>query len=198
MKQLYQEKFKKHGVSPKSLLWKGKGAAHQRFREFWKEIDFNDKKVLDIGCGFGEMGKFLLKRYEGVDYTGIDIVPEFIKEAKKQVPNGKFEVADFLKNKIDGTTYDVVIASGVLNGNWEDNMNYRKTAISKMFELTNKTLAFNMLGAHPQPKNDLSSNIWHADSLEILKVCMNLTRRVVLRANYHPKDFTIIMQKTRP
>ncbi|MBL7036240.1 class I SAM-dependent methyltransferase [Candidatus Microgenomates bacterium] len=200
--KLYKKNLKKHGVGPKALLWKSKGAAHQRFREFWKEIDFTDKKVLDIGCGFGEMGKFLLKRYKGVDYSGIDIVPEFIKEAKIQVPGGKFEVIDFLNEKIDGS-YDVVIASGVLNSNSEgnkingDNMNYRKNAITKMFELTTKTLAFNMLGAHPQPKNDPTSNIWYADSLEIVKHCMSLTRRVVLRANYHPRDFTIIMQKIR-
>lgn len=200
--KLYKEKFEKHGVSPKALLWKSKGAAHQRFREFWKEIDFNNKKVLDIGCGFGEMGKFLLKRYEGVDYTGIDILPEFIKEAKKQVPGGEFFVVDFLKDKIDDR-YDIVIASGVLNSNSEDNiingdnMNYRRKAITKMFELTKKTLAFNMLGAHPQPKNNSSGNVWYADSLEILEFCMSLTRRVVLRANYHLKDFTIIMKKVK-
>lgn len=199
MKKLYQKKFKKHGVDPKSLLWKSKGAAHQRFREFWKEIDFTNQKVLDIGCGFGEMGKFLLKRYKGVKYTGIDVVPEFIEEAKKQVPGGNFVVSDFLKDKInppEGGSYDIVLASGVLNSNSEGNIKYRKIAINKMFELTRKTLAFNMLGAHPQPKNNPKSNIWYADSIEILGYCMSLTRRVVLRANYHPRDFTIIMQKT--
>lgn len=199
-KKLYQKKFKEYGVDPRSLLWKGKGAAHQRFRQFWAEIDFNNKKVLDIGCGFGEMGKFLLKRYENIDYTGVDIVPEFIQTAKVQVPDGKFLVADFLKDKINlpvGGGYDVVIASGVLNSTTEDNVRYRKIAIKKMFELTSDTLAFNMLGAHPQPKSDPKSNVWYADSLEILEYCMSLTRRVIFRASYHPKDFTIIIQRTK-
>src|SRR3972149_11007872 len=140
---IYQSKFKKFGVDPKSLLWKTKGAAHQRFRQFWAEIDFTDKKVLDIGCGFGEFGKFLLKRYEGVRYTGVDITPEFIETAKKEVPDVNFFVADLFKGEIEGT-YDVVIASGVLNSNVEarfrkasarrsQNLEYRKEGIKRMF-----------------------------------------------------------------
>jgi len=200
---LYQNSFKKFGVDPKSLLWKTRGAAHQRFRQFWAEIDFNNKTVLDIGCGFGEFGKFLLKRYKNVDYTGIDITAEFIEEAKKLVPTGKFRTIDF--NKLNGQ-YAVVIASGVLNSNVEarlrgtsarqsDNLEYRKQAIKKMFSLTSDIFAFNMLGGHPAPQNDKDSNVWYSDSLEILDYCMTLTPRVILRANYHSKDFTILMFK---
>ena len=192
---LYQDNFKKFGVDPKSLLWKTRGAAHQRFRQFWAEIDFSNKKVLDIGCGFGEFGKFLLKRYENVDYTGIDIVPEFIEEARKLVPGGKFNVMDF--NNLDGK-YQVVIASGVLNSNVEgDNLEYRKKAIKKMFSLTSDIFAFNMLGSHPAPITKKGSNVWYADSLEILEFCMTLTPKVILRANYHSKDFTIFMYKEK-
>lgn len=192
---LYQNNFRKYGVDSKSLLWKSPGAAHQRFRQMWKEVDFTNKKVLDIGCGFGEFGRFLFKRYEGVDYTGIDIMPDFIEAAKKMVPNGKFFVADYLKDKINDK-YDVVVASGVLNGNLgASSLEYRKKAIKKMFSLTTGTLVFNMLGAHPQPLNNLESNVYYSDSLEILKYCMTLTRRVILRANYHPKDFTIVMER---
>lgn len=192
----YKARFKKYGVNPKSLLWKSRGAAHQRFRQFWAEIDFDGKNVLDIGCGFGEFGKFLLKRYEGVSYKGIDVVPEFIEEARKLVPEGEFEVQDF--NKMDGK-YDVVIASGVLNSNQggnEQNRRFRENAIKKMFSLTKDIFAFNMLGGHPTPKNTKDSNIWYTDSLTILRYCTSLTRRVILRANYHPRDFTIVMHKT--
>lgn len=229
---LYQNNFKKYGVDPKSLLWKTRGAAHQRFRQFWAEIDFNDKKVLDIGCGFGEFGKFLLKRYKNVDYTGIDIIPEFIENAKKEVPGGNFFVVDYLNKTInkesnqwvtrDGephgrgpelvsrwkgrgaiewqdpldVLYGVVIASGVLNSNrGGQNLAFRKTAIKKMFSLTSDILAFNMLGSHPSVENKKDSNVWYSDSLMILEYCMTLTNKVILRANYHPKDFTILMYK---
>ncbi|KKQ25340.1 MAG: Methyltransferase family protein [Candidatus Woesebacteria bacterium GW2011_GWA1_37_8] len=196
LRELYQDKFKKYGDDPKSLLWKRKGAAHQRFRQFWAEIDFNNKKVLDIGCGFGEFGIFLVKRYKNVNYTGIDIVPEFINVGKKKYPNLNLAVADYLTDKIKAK-FDVVIASGVLNSNVSNNMKFREKAIAKMFSLTSDVLAFNMLGGHPQPKFTNDSNVWYADSLEILNYCLSLTRRVILRANYNPHDFTIFMYKVK-
>ncbi len=195
LKKFYQEKFNKYGVDPRSLLWKERGAAHQRFRQFWAEIDFNGQSVLDVGCGFGEFGKFLTKRYQGVKYTGVDIVPEFIEAGKKLYPYLELKVEDFLRK--DFSKFDVVIASGVLNSNTENNLEYRKKAIARMFGFAKKILAFNMLGAHPQPQNDPESNVWYADSLQILEYCMSLTRRVILRASYHPRDFTILLYKIK-
>lgn len=196
VKKFYQKKFDKYGDDPKSLLWGSRGAAHQRFRQFWAEIDFNGKNVLDVGCGFGELGKFLDKRYSRVRYTGVDIVPEFIETGKKKYSNLNLKVADYLKDKINGR-YDVVIASGILNSNMESNMEFRKNAIKKLFSLTDNVLAFNMLGSFPQPRNSKDSNVWYSDSMEILKYCLSLTRRVILRAHYNPKDFTIFMYKIK-
>jgi SAM-dependent methyltransferase len=196
IKKVYREKYRKYGDSPKSLFWISKGAAHQRFRQFWAEIDFNQKSVLDIGCGFGEFGNFLSKRYKGVKYLGIDIVPEFIDEGRRKYPYLKLEVADYLERP-DLGKFDIVIASGVLNSNVENNLGYRKRAISAMFAYTTDIFAFNMLGSYPQPENDPKSNVWYADSLEILEYCMSLTRRVIFRANYHPKDFTVIMYRAK-
>lgn len=193
----YKDNYKKFGTSPKALSWSSLGASHQRFRAIWKEIDFNNKTVLDVGCGFGEMAKFLRKRYEGVKYTGVDIVPEFIEEAKKNHSYYKFYEKDYFNNPID-EKFDVVMASGTLNSNLgATNMEFRRKAIKTMFAHAKKVCVFNMLGAHPQPENDPASNVWHADSLEILEYCMGLTRRVVFRADYHPRDFTIFMYPVR-
>lgn len=196
IKEEYQQKFNKFGIDPRSLFWASKGAAHQRFRQMWAEIDFDGKSVLDVGCGFGEMAKFLDKRYKIKSYTGTDIVPEFVAEAKKLYPHHSFLVNDFINEEIPGK-YDVVLASGILNSNVSDNMEYRKKAISILFGKADYVLAFNMLGAHPQPETNSDSNVWYADSLEILKYCMTLTRRVIFRHHYNPKDFTILMYKTK-
>ena len=189
----YRENYKKYGVDAKSLAWASKGAAHQRFRAIWKEIDFNNKSVLDVGCGFGGMAKFLHKRYRNVKYTGVDIVPEFVAEARAAHPYYDFETKDYFDNPLP-EKFDVVMASGTLNSNLGDsNMEFRKKAIKVMFEHTKKVLVFNMLGGHPQPETPKGNNVWYADSLEVLDYCMSLTRRVVLRVNYHPKDFTMFM-----
>jgi len=202
---IYRQKFKEFGVSPQALQWKSKGAAHQRFRQFWAEIDFDNKNVLDVGCGFGEMGNFLSKRYKNVKYKGVDIMPEFIENGKKIYPSLNLETADYFLRPLpvgySDITYDVVLCSGALNsnfGNKSENLEFRKKAIKVMFEHTNNVMAFNMLGGHPAPENDnLESNIWYTDSLEILEYCMTLTRRVILRHNYHPTDFTVFLYKVK-
>lgn len=193
----YQRKFTRYGVDPRSVQWKTLGASHQRFRQFWAEIDFNNKSVLDIGCGFGELARFLNKRYQNVNYTGVDIVPEFIAEARHRFPQNKFIVRDLLSNPLT-QKYDVVLASGVINSNVKNNLQYRKRAISVMFHHARQVFAFNMLGSHPQPKNLKGSNIYYTDSLEILSYCFTLTRRVLLRHHYHPQDFTIFMYPAHP
>lgn len=196
IKKQYQKRFKAFGADPKSLSWKELGASHQRFRQMWAEIDFNDKSVLDVGSGFGEMAKFLIKRYKGVAYTGVDIVPEFITKARELYPNLEFIEKDYLENPLD-RKFDIVLASGLLSSNVKNNMEYRKKAIKTMFDHCRQVFVFNMLGGHPQPKTPKKSNVWYADSLEVLEYCLNLTRRVILRANYHPKDFTIFMYPIR-
>lgn len=200
---IYKQKFEKFGVSPLSLQWKTKGAAHQRFRQFWAEIDFSNMSVLDVGCGFGELGNFLTKRYENVIYKGVDIMPEFINNGRKIYPSLDLEVMDFFKQP-KPEVFNTIICSGALNSNVgteEENIKFRKDAIKTMFDHTTDVLAFNMSGGHPTkvnpPDGEASSNIWYSDSLEILEYCMSLTRRVILRQNYHPSDFTIFMYKIK-
>ena len=149
------------------------------------------------------VAKFLGKRYEGVSYTGVDIVPEFISEAKKKYPNYDFIDLDYFSEPLS-QKYDIVLASGVMNSNIssteadaDKNLEWRKNNIKVMFEHTKRVLAFNMLGAHPQPNNDPLSNVWYSDLVEVLEYCLSLTRRVILRANYHPTDFTIFMYPTK-
>ena len=211
---IYKQKFKEFGVSPQALQWKSKGAAHQRFRQFWSEIDFDDKNVLDVGCGFGEMGNFLTKRYKNVKYKGVDIMPEFIENGKKIYPALDLETADYFGHPLP-ETFDTIICSGALNSNYGSNTHnriFRQNAIKTMFDHTSNVLAFNMLGGHPAMENKHSftslkqslpdggkkeSNIWYSDSLEILEYCMSLTRRVIMRHHYHPSDFTIFMYKVK-
>ena len=196
---IYKQKFKEFGVSPQALQWKSKGAAHQRFRQFWAEIDFDDKNVLGVGCGFGEMGNFLTKRYENVRYKGIDIMPEFIENGRKIYPSLKLETSDYFSRPLP-EMFDIVLCSGALNSNFgtrEENLEFRKKAIKIMFDHTTNVCAFNMLGGHPVIQNNDNSNIWYSDSLEILEYCMSLTRRVILRHHYHPSDFTVFMYKMK-
>lgn len=195
IKQSYLKSFTKHGVSLKALQWANTSAAKIRYLQLIDEnIEFSGKDILDVGCGFGGILEIIKKKAQSFNYLGVDLVPQFIAEARKNNPKYIFKVMDYygkpLKRK-----FDIILSSGTLNANTSSPMKYRYSAIKTMWEHTSFVLAFNMAGYHPQPKNRKESRIFYADSMEVLKYCLALSPKVVFKQHYSPKniDFTIIM-----
>ena len=48
-----------------------------------------DCSIIDVGCGYGALVECLPETYN-VTYTGLDIVPKFIKEAQRRYPKHRF------------------------------------------------------------------------------------------------------------
>lgn len=193
-KKSYQNSYKKHGIGPKALKWHSERAARQRYEQIVADINFNKKNILDVGCGFGSIIPYIAKKSDIFSYTGIDLVPEFIKEAKRIYPKYTFLVGDYFKQPLE-KKFDIIICCGALNGNCNDNLGFRKKAIKTMFSHTKECLVFNMAGRHPKPKTAQHSNVWFADSKKIFKYCETLSERVLLKDDYHSNDFTIAMFK---
>ncbi len=66
-----------------------------------------NSKILEIGCGPGNITKYLLSKRPDLDVFGIDIAPKMIELAKKNNPTASFAVMDSrqisnLKTKYDG------------------------------------------------------------------------------------------------
>lgn len=71
-------------------------------------------KVLDIGCGPADILNYL----PAVNYTGLDISPEYIRWAKKHFGSrGRFLCGDVGKATLEGEqgTFDLVLAIGVIH-----------------------------------------------------------------------------------
>jgi len=192
-KKAYQKTFQKYGVTPKALQWRNSESAEVRYRNLVVDIDFNNKSILDIGCGFSDLIPFIENKSKKFTYTGIDVVPEFIREDQKKYPHHSFLVGDWVK--LIGKS-DIILCSGVLNNKVKDNQYaYRKKAISLMYENANEVLAFNMAGGFPQPKNEDKYKVYYVDSQKIFRFCLCLTNKIILRHHYRKKDFTIVMFK---
>jgi len=196
----YQKTFQKHGVSPKSLKWKDERAMQARFEAIAKELNFEWKTVLDVGCGYGLLYEYLAKQFTDFSYTGVDMVPEFVDTAKAKYTgtDARFECVNFFETDVandNSKKHDVVICSGVLNSSFDDADAFRKQAIKKLFASAEKALVFNMAGSYPQPDNTKPSSIYYADSLEVLKYCYTLTTRLTYNHSYRKMDFTVAMFK---
>ena len=66
-------------------------SSYQSFCNLFKETK---PRILDIGCGPGNITKQLLKLMPSADLMGIDMAENMIVLAKKNVPNAYFEVMD--------------------------------------------------------------------------------------------------------
>lgn len=193
-KKSYQSSYRNYGIDPRALKWHSKKAARQRYKQIVADIDFNKKSILDVGCGFGDIIPYITNKSDISSYTGIDFVPEFVKEAKKLYPKYKFLLGDYFKQPLE-EKFDIIICCGTLNGNYNDNLGFRKKAIKTMFSHTKECLVFNMAGRHPKPKTARHSNVWFANSKTIYNFCKTLSKKVLLKDNYHSNDFTIVMFK---
>src|SRR3990167_2853967 len=121
----YRRKFREHGVNAKALQWMNQESARVRYEQIVADLDFEGKSVLDVGCGFGNVIDWIKKKATKFDYTGVDVVPEFVVEAKKLYPDQKFVVHDFYAEPNFGK-FDIVMSSRTLNANVEDNIGFRK------------------------------------------------------------------------
>jgi SAM-dependent methyltransferase len=70
-------------------------------------------RVLDLGCGTGELAPVFLKR--GYSYVGIDIEDERIAYAAKKYPKGKFHVMDASALEYPDGYFDQILVTGVLH-----------------------------------------------------------------------------------
>ncbi|MFZ5932638.1 MAG: class I SAM-dependent methyltransferase [Patescibacteria group bacterium] len=190
----YEREFARHGFSFRSLKWNSKSGMRLRHEELITDLTLEDKSILDVGCGFGDIIEVLKERSKDFSYTGIDMVSAFVEEARKRYPNFRFIVGDYFNEPLE-ESFDIILSSGVLNSNFPEPMRYRKLMIKTMFGHCRYAVAFDMAGGYPPPQNRARSKIYYADSLEILKYCLSLTKRVILRQHYYPKDFTLILFK---
>ncbi len=190
----YSKAFKKYHGSIKSLMWNSYSSAARRYKELVKDINFSNKSVLDIGCGFGDIIPFISNESDLFKYTGIDFTKDLIEEAEKRYPDFRFVNGDYFKNP-PKEKFDIIICSGALNGNYgKKTLNFRKKAIEKMFNHCKDAFVFNMAGSI-SPVNKKDSIIYYADSIKILEYCATLSKKIILRNHYHGKDFTIAIFK---
>ena len=68
--------------------------------------------LLDAGCGPAPMISLLAEKYPTRHYTGLDLTPAMIEQAKKKnIPNADFVVGDCENFPFEKNTFDAIICS---------------------------------------------------------------------------------------
>lgn len=72
------------------------------------------EKILDLGCGEGEIIKFLKQKYKPAYVKAYDIDVGLLKDLKKQFPSYDFEIRYLEKDLVEHEEYDLVLCLEVL------------------------------------------------------------------------------------
>ena len=74
-----------------------------------KHIKNSGAKILDAGCGPGNISRYLLQKEPGYQILGIDMAPKMIELAQNNNPGAKFKIWDCLKLDELNEKFDSII-----------------------------------------------------------------------------------------
>ena len=80
----------------------------EKHREILRTHISSDMSVLDVGCGWGRLLTLMPDDWRG-EYLGIDISPDFIKDARTRHPSRRFLVHDLVRQGAVGGGMDIAI-----------------------------------------------------------------------------------------
>ena len=196
----YEQALKKHGLySPRALSYNSLESQITRFKVLSEIVpNLDNQSILDVGSGLGDFYHFLNKNFKNIKYAGCDITPEICQQSKVKYPQIQVYCSDFLQ-EFFSENYDFVFCSGALNIEMPNHIDYLKKAITKMYALCNKGVAFNLPSKLSElaKKNPAIDNehqdikIAYVDPCEMFAFCKTLSPRVTLRHDYMPHDFSI-------
>lgn len=182
---------KKHGLGPKLLHYKNMKQPYSLFKVVRELISLDDS-ILDVGCGYGFLYKFLRNNKWQGDYTGIDFNLRIIEYMKKEYPKLKFLHGDILNGYKKKHDYVVCINTLVDATQHENNLKYVKDMIRKMFLISRKGVVFNV---HSTKVDYRIKQLAYFDPIKLLSFCYELTNRVVLRLDYRKFEFMVYLFK---
>jgi SAM-dependent methyltransferase len=182
-----------HGIdSVESMGWREPASQRGRFETIAAAIDADHSTVLDVGCGTGDLKRFLDERFSGVSYLGIDQQPEFIAAARARHQGDASAV--FIEGNADRLPLpraDHVIACGLL-GYRSANPRHLFQTIARLFAAAHQTLVFNVLDQRRFPADH--PLLVGRDVAAVDAFCRQLCGDVTLVEGYAVDDATFVLR----
>lgn len=190
IRQLYEARYEQFGDSHKTVGWGSIRDQILRFDMLCRGLDLTGKKILDVGCGLGDIVPYLEIRYpSGFEYTGIDVAPSLVEAAQKKFtkPNIRFICGDMAQ--LDGgEEYDAVLLSGALSYRVRDNVSHAKEMLKKLFHISTEVMAVNFLSDYVDYQEEKN---FHYSPEDMVHFAKTLTKWVALYSDYPLWEFTI-------
>lgn len=192
--ELYRDAFRKHGNSPDAVLWP-KGRQRLRFSSLTSHICKDGFSILDFGCGLGHLKSYLDTRFSDYRYSGMDLVPEFIIECRKNFPDSSFAQISGAGD-VSGQ-YDYIVLSGVFNilyaSDHEQHLLQVCNTIEHLFRNTGIALSCDFM----TDKVDFQApGAFHMNESALVNFVQNqMSSRYRIDHTYMPYEFSVTVYK---
>ncbi|KKP36918.1 hypothetical protein A2483_03630 [Candidatus Peregrinibacteria bacterium RIFOXYC2_FULL_33_13] len=195
--QYYSEKIKKYGDSPKAVDWKNKKTQIIRFQSFDPLFLNYSKKfsVLDYGCGKSDFYFYLKNKFPNFySYCGVDISENMLNFSRKKLDKEKNY---YLSTKIpNNKKFDFIVAIGTftvkLNFNQKDWQKYLMDEIDKLYKVSKKGIAFNLMTKYVDFEVD---HLFYCSPEKLFQELMTKYRYVDIIHSYPLYEYTVIIKK---
>jgi SAM-dependent methyltransferase len=187
----YRERLERYGVQDHRTIASGSKERHwMRFQTLVEVGDLRNASILDLGCGTGDLLAFLEEKQIPVQYTGYDINPFLIAEARKRFPQQHFEVKDVQLE--DFPCFDFILGQAVFNFRLphKDNFDMVQDILKICYSHSKKGVAFDFISTYA----DFHPDYAYAYTPETLfSFAKTLTKRVTLRHDQPLFEFAIYL-----
>jgi len=191
----YEDKVRRFGYDHRGLGFRTRSSQEKRFEALMQLGNFHGRRVLDVGCGFGDFLAYMHERGIRPEYTGIDLCEAMAARGRERFGDqGSFVACDVLEYSPERRP-DYVVASGLFGLDAEGARERIQPTIEHMFEWAIHGAAMNFLSAYaPEPAEARV----YVDPLDALELGLALTPAARIDHSYLPNDFTLYLFKTPP
>lgn len=192
MLERYTKRLAELGPVPEALGWT-KNRHLLRYDVLLEPWRLTTERLLDFGCGFGDLYAFCRERFPDVDYEGIDLNADLIEVGRQRYPAARLSARNALKEGLDGR-WDVIVASGVFNFKLSDNWGFIERVFAMFARHADRGFAANFLSDRVEYRLE---DTFHADPVRVLDLAYRFSNRVMLRNDYMPFEFTVYVDLHR-
>ena len=198
--RLYRMAERLHGPGFQATLWSSRASQRIRFEVLAETYPLAGLRVLDAGCGLGDLLAFLEEVGQApAGYVGVDALAQVIAEARRRTfaTPAEFHLGDLIAQPdlLATGAPEVIVISGTLNTLEAEQF---FAVLDRAFQAASRCVLFNFLSTHHAPMHPAGDGtIRRVDPVEVFEHGLRLTRQIIVRHDYYEgHDCTMAWIKT--
>jgi SAM-dependent methyltransferase len=173
----------------RALGWHSRRTQLRRFDVLCEVGDLTHRRVLDVGCGLGDLYGYLRAEGLDIDYTGYDLLPEMLERARLRYPSVRFVQRDVLQG-LGNEQFDYILSSGAFNIDFGQNQSAIQRVLQMMVQQCTRGVAINFLSTSDTQTDPI---FYHYDPQAMLAYAQTVCAEARLQEGYLPNDFTLYL-----